>query len=512
MEAIIVPAFPVGTAVAVGGPAVALCGLSLWFIRAYVDDRRRKSSKHPLPPEVPGLPVIGNLLQLKEKKPHKTFAKWAETYGPIYSIKTGANKMVVLNSNDVAKEAMVTKYSSISTRKLSKALNILTADKSIIAMSDYGEFYKMAKRHVLNSTLGTHAQKQHRGHRDMLVENTSNQLHASLSENPLQAVNLRKIFLFELFSLALKEVLGEDVESIYVEEFGTTFSKEELIKVIVHDPMEGAIEVDWRDFFPYLGWIPNKSFERKIQQMDHRREFVMKALIKQQRKRFESGKEISCYLDCLLSEATTFTERQILMLIWEALIETSDTTLVTTEWAMYELTKDPEKQDRLYRDIQNVCGANKVTEENLCQLPYLSAIFHETLRKHSPVPVVPLRYVHEDTELGGYNIPAGTEIAINIYACNMEKKVWENPEQWNPERFLDGKHDHMELHKTAAFGSGKRVCAGALQAMLISCITIASLVQEFEWGLADGEKDNVDTLRLTNQKLHPLQAIIKPRN
>lgn len=54
--------------------------------------------------EVPGLPLIGNLLQLKEKKPHKTFTKWAETYGPVYSIKTGSNTVVVLNSNDVAKE------------------------------------------------------------------------------------------------------------------------------------------------------------------------------------------------------------------------------------------------------------------------------------------------------------------------------------------------------------------------------------------------------------------------
>lgn len=53
---------------------------------------------------------------------------------------------------------MVTKYSSISTRKLSNALKILTSDKSIVAMSDYNEFYKEAKRHLLTSTLGTHAQ------------------------------------------------------------------------------------------------------------------------------------------------------------------------------------------------------------------------------------------------------------------------------------------------------------------------------------------------------------------
>lgn len=56
--------------------------------------------------EVPGLPLVGNLLQLKEKKPHKTFTKWAEIYGPVYSIRTGSNTLVVLNSNDVVKEVV----------------------------------------------------------------------------------------------------------------------------------------------------------------------------------------------------------------------------------------------------------------------------------------------------------------------------------------------------------------------------------------------------------------------
>ena len=53
---------------------------------------------------VPGLPVIGNLLQLKEKKPYKTFTQMADKYGPIYSIRTGASTLIVLNSAQVAKE------------------------------------------------------------------------------------------------------------------------------------------------------------------------------------------------------------------------------------------------------------------------------------------------------------------------------------------------------------------------------------------------------------------------
>jgi len=54
--------------------------------------------------------------------------------------------------------------------------------------------------------------------------------------------------------------------------------------------MEGAIEVDWRDFFPYLKWIPNRSMEMKIQNLHSRREAVMKALMIEQKKKMESGK------------------------------------------------------------------------------------------------------------------------------------------------------------------------------------------------------------------------------
>ncbi|KAK2969390.1 hypothetical protein RJ640_020333 [Escallonia rubra] len=494
------------------GTAVALAGLSLWFLARYACGHRSKPTTPQTLPEVPGLPVIGNLLQLKEKKPHKTFTQWAKTYGPIYSIRTGANIIIVLNSSDVVKEAMVTRFSSISTRKLSSALKTLTFDKTMVAMSDYDDFHKMMKRLVLTNVLGPNAQKRHRIHRETLIENTSRQLQIHLKNYPLEAVNLNKIFDYELFGLAIKQVLGKDVASIRVGELGITMSREDIIKVLVTGPMEGAIEVDWRDFFPYLRWIPNKSFERKIQQMCIQREALMKALIQEQKKRIDLGEDIDCYLDFLLSEAKTLSEKQMAMLLWEVIIQATDTTMVTVEWAMFELAKNPKSQDRLYREIQSICGPEKITEDKLCHLPYLSTVFHETIRKYSPIPVIPLRYVHEDTELGGYHIPARSEIAINIYGCNMDNKVWENPEEWRPERFLDENNDTVDLFKTMSFGGGRRICAGALQAMVISCMAIGRFIQEFEWQLKDGEEENVDTQVLTTRKLHPMQAILKPRN
>ncbi|KAG0490628.1 hypothetical protein HPP92_007491 [Vanilla planifolia] len=425
--------------------------------------------------------------------------------------------MVVLNSAELAKEALVTKFSSISTRKLSSALTTLTSNKALVAMCDYGEYHKMVKKYVLSSlweqmlsNLGLLYQKLNHHHRDAMIENVVNFLSSKINDG-CYLVELREPFQSELFRLALKQSIGKDVESVYVEELGVTLSKKEIFQILVIDPMMGAIEVDWRDFFPMLRWVPNKSMEMKIQRIATRKRAVTKTLIEAQRKEIAHGEEINCYLNYLLSQEQTLTEEQLIALVWESIIETSDTTLATTEWAMYELAKNQTCQDCLHKEILEVCGSEKMTEEHLQHMPYLNAVFHETLRFHSPVPIIPPRYVHEDTQLGGYNIPAGTDIIINIYACNMSRTDWEEPEEWKPERFLSDKYEQVDMYKTMTFGGGKRACAGSLQAMLISCTAIGRLVQEFLWKLKDGEEENTSTMQLTTHKLYPMLACIKSR-
>lgn len=86
------------------------------------------------------------------------------------------------------------------------------------------------------------------------------------------------------------------MESLHVDELQATLSREEVFNVLVLDPMDGAIDVDWRDFFPYLRWIPNKGLEMKIEQMNFRRQSVMNALIQEQKKRIASGEVTFCFL------------------------------------------------------------------------------------------------------------------------------------------------------------------------------------------------------------------------
>nr|TKW22740.1 hypothetical protein SEVIR_4G247600v2 [Setaria viridis] len=368
----------------------------------------------------------------------------------------------------------------------------------------------MVKRYIMTSMLGTSGQKQFRDTRNMMVDNMLSTFHTLLNDDPNAPLNFREVFKNELFRLSLIQALGEDVSSVYVEEFGKVISKEEIYQATVVDMMMCAIEVDWRDFFPYLSWVPNRSFETRVLTTEGRRTAVMRALIDQQRKRIARGEARISYLDFLLAE-NTLTDEQLLMLVWEAVIEAADTTLVTTEWAMFEIAKHPEKQDRLYQEIQEVCSNEIVTEDHLPRLPYLNAVFHETLRRHSPVPLVPPRFVHENTNLASYDIPAGTEMIINLFGCNMNKRDWDEPEEWKPERFLDGRFESADMYKTMAFGAGRRACAGSMQAMNISCTAIARFVQEFTWRLKEGDEEKADTIQLTTNRLYPLYVYLTPR-
>ncbi|KAI3894138.1 hypothetical protein MKX03_003700 [Papaver bracteatum] len=403
-----------------------------------------------IPAVIPGLPLIGNLLQLKDKKIHQIFANWEEIYGPIYSIKVGASTIVVLNNANVVQE--------------------------------------MARRHLVTHVLGSGAQRRHHAHRDIMMDYIVCLLQAHAKENPFKPVNFRQIIQTEVFALTLKEALGKDVgSSKYIEGLGETLSRDEILKVLVLDPLSGGTET--------------------------RRLEVMKTLIEEQHKRISSGEGINCYLDWLMSEGKTLTKTQMSMLIWETIFVGTETSLQTAEWAMYELAKNIKYQDELFSQIQRVCGNSKYTGEQYSEITYLSAVFHETLRKYPPLLIgLPLKYVHEDTQLGGYDIPAGTEVAINIYACNMDKTQWDSPKEWNPERFLDSKHDPKDLYKTMSFGGGKRVCPGALQGLLITSTAISRCMQEFKWSLelAGSEEEDINIAALSPQNLLPILAT--PRN
>lgn len=190
----------------------------------------------------------------------------------------------------------------------------------------------------------------------------------------------------------------------------------------------------------------------------------------------------------------------------------TDTTATTTEWAIAELMQHPEAMKKVHQELTQVVGLNNLVEEfHLPKLTYLDAVIKETLRLHPPLPFLIPRCPSKCSTIGGYMVPEGTRIFLNIWAIHRDPNVWENPLEFRPERFLNG---HMEFDYNGnnfeylPFGSGRRVCAGIPLGEKMLNFVVASFLHSFEWKMPLGEKlDLSDSFGMVTKKMTPLVAI-----
>ena len=193
----------------------------------------------------------------------------------------------------------------------------------------------------------------------------------------------------------------------------------------------------------------------------------------------------------------------------------TDTTALLTEWVMAELILHPEVQEKLYKEIDNAVGNKAVTDADVAGLPYLQSVVKETLRVHPPGPLLSwARLSTSDVQLSnGMLIPAKTTAMVNMWAITHDPKVWEDPLEFKPERFMDADVDVRGCDlRLAPFGAGRRVCPGKNLGLVTVNLWVAKLVQGFTW-VQDGSNpvDLSEVLKLSCEMKYPLHAIAVPR-
>ncbi|XP_047148459.1 3-beta-hydroxylase-like [Vigna umbellata] len=168
---------------------------------------------------------------------------------------------------------------------------------------------------------------------------------------------------------------------------------------------------------------------------------------------------------------------------------------------------------KLKDEIRNVVnGRTRITEEDLNSMPYLKAVIKESFRLHPPVPLLLPRESMEDAKVMDYDIAAGTEIIVNAWAIARDPCYWENPEEFEAERFLKSSID-VKGHdfEVIPFGAGRRGCPGIMFAMNVIELVIANLVHQFNWEVPSGvvgdqTLDVTETAGLTSHRKFPIIA------
>jgi cytochrome P450 family 135 len=153
-----------------------------------------------------------------------------------------------------------------------------------------------------------------------------------------------------------------------------------------------------------------------------------------------------------------------------------ETTATSVAWAIERIVRHPEKLARLVAEID--AGAEQGGER------YANAVVNETLRVRPVVPVV-ARMLTQEFELAGYRLPAGTRVMPSIYLTNRNPRVYEHPDEFRPERFLDNAPDTFAW---IPFGGGIRRCIGASFAQLEMKLMLRTMLSELTPSLPAGRR------------------------
>lgn len=218
-----------------------------------------------------------------------------------------------------------------------------------------------------------------------------------------------------------------------------------------------------------------------------------------------------------IAQLLIINARNILM-AQDLLVGGTDTSALTTEWAVSELLKKPEVLAKATEELDRIVGRERlVTERDLPRLPYIEAILKETMRLH---PVAPLLMSHLAREgvssMDGYDILAGTVVFVNVWSIGRDPESWDAPEVFRPERFLGSKIDVKgQDFELLPFGSGRRMCPGYNLALKMMMLSLTNLLHAFTWRLPDGmteeELSMEETYLLATPRKVPLEAVLEPK-
>lgn len=274
------------------------------------------------------------------------------------------------------------------------------------------------------------------------------------------------------------------------------------------------------DFFPAVAPLDPQRLRKRLASVFTRLHAIFDEQIERRERERDAGEPPkNDSLDVLLAsrgpEGEESLDRQTLRsLLTDLFTAGIDTSSGTVEWAMAELLQNPASMAKAREELAQVIGSrSEVEESDIGQLSYLHAIVKEALRLHPPAPFLLPRQAVAATELGGYTVPEGTSVLVNVWAIGRDSKLWTDPDKFMPERFMGREVDYRGRDfELLPFGSGRRICPGMPLAARMVHLMLATLLHRFEWRLPSEVKGNgLDMMERSGMRLAtPLHAMAEP--
>ncbi|KAF3440212.1 hypothetical protein FNV43_RR18495 [Rhamnella rubrinervis] len=458
-----------------------------------------------LPPGPPSLPVIGHLHLLKQPV-HRTLHRLSQKYGPIFSLRFGSRRVVIISSPSAVEECFTKNDVVLANRPRLLMGKFVGYNYTTVVVSPHGDHWRNLRRIGSIEILSSSRLKMFLGIR----RDEINRLLHKLSHNSLQGfakVELKSMLSELTFNNIMRMVAGKR----YYGEDVSDGEEARQFREVIGEVFEYGGASNPEDFLPILNWI-GRGFEKKLHKLGEMTDLLLQNLVEEHRREKGSNNSMIDHLLSLqASQPEYYTDQIIKGFVLIMLLAGTDTAAVTLEWAMANLLNHPHILSKARAELDEHVGQQRLVDESdLSRLPYLQNIISETLRLFPAAPLLVPHFSSEDCTIGGYDMPRDTILLVNAWALHRDPKLWDDPESFKPERFQAGE---VEAHsKFIPFGIGRRACPGIGLAQRVVGMALGSLIQCFEWErVSEEEVDLSEGTGLTMPKSVPLEAMCKAR-
>eukprot|EP01129_Flabellula_baltica_P009717 TRINITY_DN4016_c0_g1_i1.p1 TRINITY_DN4016_c0_g1~~TRINITY_DN4016_c0_g1_i1.p1 ORF type:complete len:482 (-),score=110.40 TRINITY_DN4016_c0_g1_i1:27-1472(-) len=438
--------------------------LALFYLLKH-QKKRSYLEKYGIQNPYPAYPVIGNLPTVLARKdePLGTLMMMKDGFKTLNSdvlyLDVGMNIMVVLNNPELAQVV----YKS-PDRDDSLIDSVTMASGAVGTFNLNGEEWLFHRRHSAPIL-----KKMNMRNVSWVFEECCQKLMNVLNSeigNPIELSQIMNEFTFDVIGLV---AFGVDFHSLdhqqndVLESFKTALDH---FGVMFDNPL---IKLIWNIKQPNELLKAKKILKEKA-------EYVIKDKIKRL-EQGESPSEKEDLTDMLLSTYDLKDTQGLIGEILTFLLAGSETSSSTLAYLLYTLSRHPEIQQKAYEEIISKVGNRPITFDDIESLEYVKCCLDEAARLYTVAPMNGRKITRDIVRDGKVIIPKGEFVAITVYLLHTDPEVWENPHEYNPERFLN----LTEAQKISftPFGGGKRVCIGKALAEIEIVWLTAMIIQNY---------------------------------
>jgi cytochrome P450 len=227
----------------------------------------------------------------------------------------------------------------------------------------------------------------------------------------------------------------------------------------------------------------NRRFDAGVASIDA----IIYRLIEDRRASGDPGEDLLGMLLTIQDEETgdRMNDKQLRDELVTMFLAGHETTAIALSWSIILLSLNPQVRRNLQVEVDSVLRGRIPGAHDYNSLPYTAAVFQEAMRLYPPLPITVRQALGADT-LESYPVKPNSSIFVNFYSLHHNPDVWDNPEGFDPDRFMPGQEKERHRFAYAPFGGGPRQCIGNNFALMEGVLALAMISQKYELNLCPG--------------------------